>query len=72
MSPWMQRCLPFLAWLPKVDRQTSRADLMAGLVGGLILVPQGVAFATIAGMPPEYGLYAAMVPAIVAALWGSS
>jgi SulP family sulfate permease len=49
-----------------------RADLIAGLTGALILVPQGVAFATIAGMPPEYGLYAAMLPAIVAALWGSS
>jgi hypothetical protein len=45
---------------------------IAGLTGGMVLVPQGVAFATIAGMPPEYGLYAAMVPAIVAALWGSS
>jgi SulP family sulfate permease len=49
-----------------------RADALAGLTGGLILVPQGVAFATIAGMPPEYGLYAAMLPAVVAALWGSS
>jgi sulfate permease, SulP family len=64
--------LPFLRWWPRVNRQTLRADLIAGLTGGLILVPQGVAFATIAGMPPEYGLYAAMLPAIVAALWGSS
>jgi SulP family sulfate permease len=64
--------LPFLRWWPRVNRQTLRADLIAGLTGGLILVPQGVAFATIAGMPPEYGLYAAMWPAIVAALWGSS
>ena len=66
------RWLPFLAWWPRVNRQTLRADLIAGLTGGLVLVPQGVAFATIAGMPPEYGLYAAMLPAIVAALWGSS
>ena len=49
-----------------------RADLMAGAVGAIIVLPQGVAFATIAGMPPEYGLYAAIVPAIVAALFGSS
>ncbi len=55
-----------------VNRRTLRADLLAGLTGGLVLVPQGVAFATIAGMPPEYGLYAAMLPAVVAALWGSS
>jgi SulP family sulfate permease len=45
---------------------------MAGLTGALIVLPQAVAFATIAGLPPEYGLYAAMVPAIVAALFGSS
>jgi len=55
-----------------VDRDSSRADLMAGLTGALIVLPQGVAFATIAGMPPEYGLYAAMLPAIIAALFGSS
>lgn len=64
--------LPFLRWWPRVNRSTTRADLIAGLTGGLILVPQGVAFATIAGMPPEYGLYAAMLPAVIAALWGSS
>lgn len=63
---------PFLRWLPRVNRETFRADLMAGLTGAVIVLPQGVAFATIAGMPPEYGLYAAMVPAIIAALFGSS
>jgi SulP family sulfate permease len=68
----LKALLPFLRWWPRVNRQTLRADLIAGLTGALILVPQGVAFATIAGMPPEYGLYAAMLPAIVAALWGSS
>jgi SulP family sulfate permease len=67
-----QTWLPFLRWWPRVTGGTLRADLIAGLTGGLILVPQGVAFATIAGMPPEYGLYAAMLPAVVAALWGSS
>jgi len=55
-----------------VDRNSNRADLLAGLTGALIVLPQGVAFATIAGMPPEYGLYAAMLPAIIAALFGSS
>ncbi|MBU3739366.1 MAG: SulP family inorganic anion transporter, partial [Rhodoferax sp.] len=72
MSFEAARWLPFLRWWPRVGRDTLRADLTAGLTGALILVPQGVAFATIAGMPPEYGLYAAMLPAIVAALWGSS
>jgi sulfate permease, SulP family len=72
MNALLQRLLPFLSWWPRVSRHTMRADLVAGLTGGLVLVPQGVAFATIAGMPPEYGLYAAMLPAVVAALWGSS
>ncbi len=49
-----------------------RADLLAGLTGALVVLPQGVAFATIAGMPPQYGLYASIVPTIIAALFGSS
>ena len=69
---WLYKVFPFLRWWPLVNRQTSRADLIAGLTGAMIVLPQGVAFATIAGMPPEYGLYAAMVPAIIAALFGSS
>jgi SulP family sulfate permease len=68
LSAW----LPFLAWRSRVTRETLRADFSAGLTGSLILVPQGVAFATIAGMPPEFGLYAAMVPVVIAALFGSS
>jgi SulP family sulfate permease len=67
-----RRFLPFLAWWPEVDRGTLRADALAGFTGAIVVLPQGVAFATIAGMPPEYGLYAAMVPAVVAALFGSS
>lgn len=68
----LSRVFPFLAWWPRVDRASLRADLIAGLVGAIVVLPQGVAFATLAGMPPEYGLYCAMVPTIVAALWGSS
>ncbi|MDO9218689.1 MAG: SulP family inorganic anion transporter, partial [Lacisediminimonas sp.] len=71
-SPLLLRLFPFLHHWPAFSKHTLRADLVAGLTGGIILVPQGVAFATIAGMPPEFGLYAAMIPAIVAALWGSS
>ncbi len=67
-----QRWLPFLTWLPLLTRDNIRADTMAGITGAIVVLPQGVAFATIAGMPPEYGLYAAMVPAIIAALFGSS
>ncbi len=69
---WLYRLLPFLRWWPNVTQQTFKADSIAAFTGALIVLPQAVAFATIAGLPPEYGLYAAMVPAIVAALWGSS
>ncbi len=69
---WLKPFTSFLAWWPRVNRETTRADLMAGLTGALVALPQGVAFATIAGMPPEYGLYAGMIPAIIAALFGSS
>ena len=64
--------LPFLSWWPRVTQATARRDALAALVGAVVVLPQAVAFATIAGLPPQYGLYAAMVPAIVAALWGSS
>ncbi|MBA4177825.1 MAG: sodium-independent anion transporter [Leptothrix sp. (in: Bacteria)] len=64
--------LPMRAWWPQVTRQTLRGDATAALTGAVIVLPQAVAFATIAGLPPQYGLYAAMVPTIVAALWGSS
>ncbi len=66
------RFTPFRTWLPRVNSRTLKDDFMAGLTGAIVVLPQGVAFATIAGMPPEYGLYAGMVPAIVAALFGSS
>jgi SulP family sulfate permease len=63
---------PFLRWRRLVTRETLKRDLLAGLTGAIVVLPQGVAFATIAGLPPQYGLYAGMVPAIVAALFGSS
>jgi SulP family sulfate permease len=69
---WLYRLLPFLRWWPNVTPQTFKADSLAAFTGALVVLPQAVAFATIAGLPPEYGLYAAMVPAIVGALWGSS
>jgi SulP family sulfate permease len=69
---WMYHLFPFMQWKHMVDKTSTRADLVAGITGALIVLPQGVAFATIAGMPPEYGLYAAMIPAIIAALFGSS
>ena len=70
--PAWSRFLPFLSWFPKAEKRDLRSDLIAGLTGAVVVLPQGVAFAAIAGMPPEYGLYAGMIPAIIAALFGSS
>ncbi|QUN29678.1 STAS domain-containing protein [Cupriavidus sp. KK10] len=59
-------------WSQRVDKTTLRTDLVAGLLGAVLVLPQGVAFATLAGLPPQYGIYSAVVPCIVAALFGSS
>ncbi len=72
MLPLALKLFPFLAWRHSVTRETLRADLMAGLLAAMVVLPQGVAYATLAGMPPQYGLYCAILPAVVAALWGSS
>ncbi len=69
----MSRYLPFLHWLAALRKPgVLRGDLLAGLTGAIVVLPQGIAFATLAGMPPQYGLYSAMVPCVVAALFGSS
>ena len=62
----------FGTWVRDVSARTLRADGMAGLLGAVLVLPQGIAFATLAGLPPEYGLYTAIVPCIIAALFGSS
>lgn len=59
-------------WSRRVTPAGLRADLIAGLLGAVLVLPQGVAFATLAGLPPQYGIYTAVVPCIVAALFGSS
>lgn len=69
----MRFSFPFARWLPEYQQPgVVRADLLAGLTGAIVVLPQGIAFALLAGMPPHYGLYAAMVPCIIAALFGSS
>lgn len=70
--PWWRRLFPFLRWWNFIGWDTLRADLLAGLTGAVIVLPQGVAFAMIAGLPPEYGLYTAIITPVVAALFGSS
>ena len=64
--------MPWRAWQHRVNRASLRQDAIAGLTGALIVLPQGIAYAAIAGLPPEYGLYCAIGPAVVAALFGSS
>jgi sulfate permease, SulP family len=67
------KLFPFLQWLPEYKKPgVIRADVLAGLTGAIVVLPQGIAFALLAGMPPHYGLYAAMVPCLIAALFGSS
>jgi SulP family sulfate permease len=63
---------PYPQWFNLVNRRTLRADFMAGLTGAIIALPQGLAFAMIAGLPPVYGLYTAILPPIIAGLFGSS
>jgi sulfate permease, SulP family len=70
-SPLIQKFLPFLRWFP-LNGTTMRADFIAGLTVALVLVPQSMAYAQLAGLPAYYGLYAAFLPVIVAAMWGSS
>lgn len=70
--PSKEAIFPFFLWLPLITKNSLRADFLAGLTGAVIVLPQGVAFAIIAGLPPQYGLYTAMVTPIVAALFGSS
>ncbi|HSF48062.1 MAG TPA: SulP family inorganic anion transporter, partial [Burkholderiales bacterium] len=55
-KPLLLKSLPFLRWWPLINRKTTRADLIAGLTGAILALPQGVAFAILAGLPPQYGL----------------
>jgi SulP family sulfate permease len=65
------RLFPFVAWFP-VNSVILRGDLIAGITGGLVLVPKAMAYAQLSGLPVYYGLYVALVPAVLGALWGSS
>ncbi len=64
--------IPILEWLPNYQKKWLKSDLFAGLTIGVILIPQGIAYAIIAGLPPIYGLYTAMIPQIVYAFLGTS
>jgi SulP family sulfate permease len=72
LSDWLYKPFPFLMWLPMLDRKTLKIDTIAGITAGILILPQAIALATLAGMPPEYGFYTAIFPVIIAALYGSS
>jgi SulP family sulfate permease len=65
------RVFPFLRWFP-ISPEVLRGDLIAGMIGALVLVPKAMAYAQLSGLPVYFGLYAAFIPAIIGALWGSS
>jgi SulP family sulfate permease len=67
----LKNLLPFLRWFP-MSGADARADLMAGLSVAMILVPQSMAYAALAGLPVVYGLYAAALPVAIGSMWGSS
>ena len=67
----VKKALPFLGWFP-MDGGTLRDDMVAGITVALVLIPQSMAYAQLAGLPPYYGLYAAFLPGAIAALFGSS
>ena len=67
------RLLPFMSWIGNCTKpKVLQADIIAGITVALVLVPQSMAYAQLAGLPPYYGLYASFLPGIVAALFGSS
>ncbi len=63
---------PIIKWLKGYDKTVFKQDLVAGLTVGILLIPQGMAYAIVAGLPPVYGLYSSVLPPIVYALLGTS
>ena len=64
--------IPILDWLPNYNKKWLKGDIAAGLTVGVMLIPQGMAYASIAGLPPVYGLYASIVPILIYAIFGTS
>ena len=68
----LSRLLPGLLWLQHYKRATLKSDVLSGISVAFMLIPQGMAYAVVAGLPPEYGLYACIIPPMIYALLGSS
>lgn len=67
-----KKYIPIAAWLPHYSKDQWKGDLSAGLTVGVMLIPQGMAYAMIAGLPPIYGLYASTIPILLYAIFGTS
>ncbi len=73
LNYWLHRLFPFMSWIGEVrDAKVLHADVLAGITVALVLVPQSMAYAQLAGLPAYFGLYAAFLPPMVGALFGSS
>jgi len=71
-TTWLNKLFPFLSWRREINRDTLRADLVAGITVALVAIPQSLAYAQLAGVPAYFGLYAILVPSLIGALFGSS
>lgn len=72
MVGFLSQLAPFSSWLVRYPRRHLKGDLVAGLTVAVVAIPQSMAYALIAGLPVQYGLYASVVPTLAACLWGSS
>ena len=72
MTALLQRIAPITSWAPRYDRGDLSSDLIAGFTVAALLVPQGLAYALLAGLPPQVGLYASIVPVLAYAIFGTS
>ena len=70
---WITKLFPFLLWIKDLSKpKTIKADIIAGVTVGFVIVPQSMAYAQLAGLGPQYGLYAAFLPVLIGAIMGSS
>lgn len=72
MEDWLRKTFRIINWLPNYTAKKFRGDLTAGLTTGVMFIPQGMAYAVIAGVPPIYGLYAGVIPLLIYPLLGTS
>ena len=68
----IKKLIPIFEWLPNYQKEYLKDDIIAGVTVAIVLIPQGIAYALIAGLPPIYGLYSALIPQIIYAIFGSS